>query len=303
MPTITELNLNPWFVSGFSDGEGYFGFQVQKRPEARLGWQIKPIFEIELHRRDLALLEKLQAFFKGAGGITKTKRTTLQYRVTSVEQISNVIIPHFDKYSLITQKLTDYLLFKKVIIMMEKKEHLTQEGLNTIVAIKSSINKGLSESLKTAFPYIVPVNRPVVRNQVIRDPYWLAGFASAEGCFLVNLSTSASHRLGVRINLRFNLSQHSRDEELMRSLIDYLGCGNAYLRKDGGAVDYLVFNRSDINKIISFFNKYSILGIKSQDFHDWCKVYEIIIENKGHLTLEGLDEIRKIRAGMNNERN
>jgi len=97
-----------------------------------------------LHRRDLALLEKLQAFFKGAGGISKTKRTTLQYRVTSVEQISNVIIPHFDKYSLITQKLADYLLFKKVIIMMEKKEHLTQEGLNNIVAIKSSINKGLA---------------------------------------------------------------------------------------------------------------------------------------------------------------
>ena len=138
---------------------------------------------------------------------------------------------------------------------------------------------------------------------MIRDPYWLAGFASAEGCFLVNLNTSASHRLGVRIILRFNLSQHSRDEELMRSLIDYLGCGNAYLRKDGKAIDYQVFNKSDINKIISFFNKYSILGIKSQDFHDWCKVNEIIIENKGHLTLEGLDEIRKIRAGMNNERN
>ena len=65
-----------------------------------------------MHRRDLALLEKLQAFFKGAGGISKTKRTTLQYRVTSVEQISNVIIPHFDKYSLITQKLADYPLKK-----------------------------------------------------------------------------------------------------------------------------------------------------------------------------------------------
>jgi hypothetical protein len=46
--------------------------------------------------------------------------------------------------------------------MMNRKEHLTMEGLRKIVAIKASLNLGLSESLNKAFPNITPVPRPVV---------------------------------------------------------------------------------------------------------------------------------------------
>lgn len=36
--------------------------------------------------------------------------------------------------------------------MMNRKEHLTSEGLQKLVAIKASMNRGLSESFKAAFP-------------------------------------------------------------------------------------------------------------------------------------------------------
>jgi hypothetical protein len=45
------------------------------------------------------------------------------------------------------------------------------EGLNKIVAIKASINKGLSSELKAAFPLITPVQRPKVEEILIHDPY------------------------------------------------------------------------------------------------------------------------------------
>lgn len=54
--------------------------------------------------------------------------------------------------------------------MKDQKEHLTQEGLQTIVNLKASINLGLSNKLKENFPNTVPVQRPVVVNQVIKDP-------------------------------------------------------------------------------------------------------------------------------------
>lgn len=58
-------------------------------------------------------------------------------------------------------------------------------------------------------------------------------------------------------------------------------------------------NFADIeNKIIPFFNRYPILGIKSLDFADFKKVAELI-KNKEHLTAEGLNKITKIVAGMN----
>jgi hypothetical protein len=36
----------------------------------------------------------------------------------------------------------------------------------------------------------------------------------------------AKTNTGLGVTLRFKLTQHSRDTELMKSLVEYLGCGN-----------------------------------------------------------------------------
>ena len=49
--------------------------------------------------------------------------------------------------------------------------HLTPEGLQKIVNIKASINLGLSEKLRAAFPDTIPVARYLVIDQKIKDPF------------------------------------------------------------------------------------------------------------------------------------
>jgi hypothetical protein len=49
------------------------------------------------------------------------------------------------------------------------------------------------------------------------------GFTNAEGSFIILISKSLTSRLGEKVVLRFSIAQHSRDEVLMRSLIEYLG--------------------------------------------------------------------------------
>jgi len=56
-----------------------------------------------------------------------------------------------------TQKRVDYELFKRVLGLMNRKEHLSREGLMKIVNIKASMNLGLSDLLKTNFPNTIPV--------------------------------------------------------------------------------------------------------------------------------------------------
>ena len=183
---------------------------------------------------------------------------------------------------------------------MLNKEHLTKDGLTKIVAIKASMNRGLSEELKLAFPDVVPVVRPLVENKKISDPNWLAGFTSAEGCFFINTQAKNAYSLGFQVILVFGVTQHSRDEKLMRSLIEYFDCGNIIQR--GEAFDFRVTKLSDIeNKIIPFFKKFQIYGVKALEFADWCKVAEIMKQKK-HLTAEGLEQIRKIKTGMNKGR-
>ena len=48
----------------------------------------------------------------------------------------------FDKYKIIGVKFQDYQDFKKVALLMEKKAHLTSEGLEKICLIKAGMNSG-----------------------------------------------------------------------------------------------------------------------------------------------------------------
>lgn len=81
-----------------------------------------------------------------------------------------MIIDHFNKYPLITQKRADFELFKQIVDLMNRQEHLTPDGLKKIVGLRAAINNGLSEKHKAAFPDVVPVQRPLVVDQVIKDP-------------------------------------------------------------------------------------------------------------------------------------
>lgn len=185
--------------------------------------------------------------------------------------------------------------------MVIQKEHLTQEGLITIVNIRASINLGLSLELKQSFPNTIPVKKLLVVDQVIRDPEWLAGFTSGEGCFFVNTTKSKTYWSGYQVKLRFQLTQHCRDEGLMRSLVRYFDCGNVYFSRE--AVDFIVEKFSELdNKIIPFFEKYLILGVKAQDFKYFCQIAKLIKQDK-HRTQSGLNQIHvDLKAGMNKGR-
>jgi len=166
--------------------------------------------------------------------------------------------------------------------MLKNKEHLTQEGLKQIISIRASSNKGLSNNLKIAFPDLLPVQRPLIVDQEIKNPDWIAGFSSGDGGFMIQTQKSLTNKVGERVWLRFKITQHSRDLILLKSFINYFGCGNIYISKNGNHVDYTVVKFSDIiKKIIPFFDKYPILGTKQKDFEDF-KLTADIIKNKEH---------------------
>jgi len=92
------------------------------------------------------------------------------YSVQSLKDLTQVIIPHFNKYPLLTQKAADFLLFKQAVKLFNNKAHLTVEGLNQLVSIKASMDKGLSGILKLEFSSYIPVERPVIKNPIIKSP-------------------------------------------------------------------------------------------------------------------------------------
>ena len=297
----SKLPLDPWFISGFSDAEGCFLVIIRKSPKSLLGLQIEVNFTINLHVRDLDLLKLIQTYFEGVGRIGKERNGCCDFTIGSLDQIITKVIPHFDKYPLKTNKYSDYLLFKEVVMMMQRREHLTAKGLQKIVNIRASLNKGLTLLLSEAFPNTVALARPLLPPLSVKlDSQWVAGFTSGDGCFKISIRESKLHKAGSRVALLFVVTQHIRDELLLKSLVDFFGCGQTYSYKD-----YIEFRcqsfKDNYERILPFFNKYPIISVKSQDFEDWTKVAKMI-QTKVHLTNEGFDQIRLIRRGMNKGR-
>lgn len=64
------------------------------------------------------------------------------YQVCKLNEITKTIILRFKENRLITQKLSDFLLWKNIIELIKQDEHLNQKGLNKIISLKASLNRG-----------------------------------------------------------------------------------------------------------------------------------------------------------------
>jgi|SRR3954463_16025739 hypothetical protein len=99
----------------------------------------------------------------------------------------------------------------------------------------------------------------------------MAGFVSGEGCFLVQMAKYGKGKLD-GVSLSFKVSQHLRDELLLRSFISFFECGlfNYHSGKsESGSGVFIVRKFADISdKILPFFKNHVIRGIKREDFED-----------------------------------
>lgn len=299
--TVERSSVNPWFLTGLVDAEGSFVVHIVKDDSRKLGYFVLASFELALNVKDRLLLDLLQETMGNIGNIYYNPQDdTYKYKVSNIEGLINFVIPHFQKYPLLTQKKVDFELFVKIIQIMYKKEHLTLKGLQEIINLKSSLNLGLSRKLPYNFK-VVPVERPKFTPTFISDPSWLAGFCEGESCFYINIGKSPKSKTGWAVQLVLKITQHSRDIQLLELIKNFLDCGRIEKRA-GFAADFTVTSIKDIDsKIRPFFYKYPLLGSKLLNLKDFSEAFKIM-EAKGHLTEEGLNKIRVIKAGMNTGR-
>jgi len=135
-----------------------------------LGYSVLVSFELALNVKDKLLLDLLQENLGNVGNIYYNPQdNTYKYKVSSVEKLTNFVIPFFQKFPLLTQKRVDFEIFVKIIEIINKKKHLTSKGLQDIINLKASLNLGLSNKLSDTFN-VVPVARPKFNPTLISDP-------------------------------------------------------------------------------------------------------------------------------------
>lgn len=151
------------------------------------------------------------------------------------------------------------------------------------------------------FPETIINERDVYNNINIPDSNWLAGFSEGESCFYINIYKSEKSKLGFAAQLVFKITQHYRDIELLKSISNYLGCGRVEKRKSK-ACDFAVTSfKSFDEKIIPFFFLNPLYGSKSLELNSFKEAF-LIMKNKEHLEVQGLEKLKNIKNSMNTKR-
>jgi len=112
--------LHPWFVTGFTDGEGSFSIRL-RRSSNKFRYHVSIVYSIgaEVNPLNLKLLEKVKEYFEEVGSISKTGNM-YYYEISSVKSLVYVK-NHFEKYPLQTTKFVHYKLWCQVMNILEKK--------------------------------------------------------------------------------------------------------------------------------------------------------------------------------------
>lgn len=137
------------------------------------------------------------------------------------------------------------------------------------------------------------------------DANWITGFTDGEGCFHVSINRIIGMSLGWQVLPEFRIVQHEKDEAVLYKIKDYFGFGDVKINRTdshGTRKEFRVRGIDNLNKLIEFFNKYPLSTSKVNDFKIFSEIIQLM-NNKEHLTKEGLDKIAKLISEMNRKPN
>ena len=154
----------------------------------------------------------------------------------------------------------------------------------------NQISKNILSHIKFKnFSYITTLN--LNTNNDLHN-LWLAGFSDADSSFQIK-RIYRNKRSEVRLN--FHIDQ--KENDLLVLIKGFLG-GNIGYRNKQNTYYYGSTSFGSAKKVISYFDKYHLLSSKHVNYLKWRKAY-IIIQNKDHLSKDGIDKITKLKNTMN----
>ncbi len=261
-------------------------------------WVVQASLEINMSSKDLPLLVQVQRAFKDIGCFShRTKTSTVSYTITKLNDLIDIIIPHFNNYPLRSAKSIDYQLWTKCVEIMRNKQHITDSGLKEILSFKSALNWGLSEKILTHFPNIKCLDRPVFEvSNIPLDPYWVSGFSEGDSSFYVYIADPKIARAIYKVEL------HEREVPLLHKLSEFFGgAGKVNVSSSSRHLArYTITKTSDlVHKVLPHFSEFELAGSKHPNYIIWSQILKLI-HSKAHLTPEGLDQIKVLKLSMFN---
>ena len=141
----------------------------------------------------------------------------------------------------------------------------------------------------------------------LRTVGWVVGFVDGEGCFSVAIQRCRVVKLGWQVFPEFVVTQGAKSISALQTLQDFFDCGRIYInnRHDNhkeAIYRFCVRSVGDLReKVIPFFRENPLRTAKQESFEVFTQVLGLM-EQKKHLTIEGLHEIANLAKTINRQK-
>lgn len=137
-------SLDPWYITGFVEGEGTFHIAFYRDPGMKQGVKVIPEFHVNQSYLRLQTLQAIKRFFD-CGYIKENHKgsardTTYVYVVRDREDLLKKIIPFFERYPLLSLKQRSFRIFAYIVRMVHEGKHREREGIEQIITLAYQMN-------------------------------------------------------------------------------------------------------------------------------------------------------------------
>jgi LAGLIDADG endonuclease len=128
------------YISGYVDGEGCFTVSISPRAKLVAGWEVRPSLSVSQNGDRAEVLYAIQSYF-GCGSIRPDRSDkTLKWESRRLEELLERVIPHFERYPLLSGKRQDFERFAAVCRLQATGAHRRANGLIEIVELARGMN-------------------------------------------------------------------------------------------------------------------------------------------------------------------
>ena len=138
--SLAKLRNVPEYISGYVDGEGCFTVTFSRRTKAKLGWELRPSFSVSQNEDRRQVLDIIREYF-GCGSIRRDfADKTLKFEIRDHNDLVSKVIPHFERFPLLSKKQKDLELFRTICAIIHEAKHLEKDGFAEVVKLAYVMN-------------------------------------------------------------------------------------------------------------------------------------------------------------------
>ena len=291
---LNQIIPDPHWISGFVDAECcFFVTLINDAPQSKGGGLI---FKVTQDVWYAEFLKSFVGYFKCGRYYTCSAKAG-DYVVTKFHDINTKIIPYFNKYPMLGNKVLDFLFFKQVAVLMENKTHLTRKGLRKIKLLKYGMNKvKIRDELRYYSRHVNLLNKKANSGNAIASKFtredlgkrhyctknncndssfnqWLGGLIDGDGDFILSKKGYAS----------FKILTSTSDKSVLYAIKHKYG-GSIKSIARSNSFRYKLHNKKGLIKLVNSVNGLIRNPHRILKLHRICLLYNIELKEAKPLT-------------------